>query len=89
MSNYYCSWCGAEITSDEKMVSIALMEIKRKPKRWIARSVFFDSDDDEVTLHTRCFLDNTEMISRHLFPMGAPMPKKRTAHAEFPMWVDR
>lgn len=88
MSDYRCDWCKAEITRNEKMVSISLLEIKRRPKRWTAQGVFFDSGTDELTLHTDCFSRNAERIARFLFPMGAESPKKRVESPEFPMWID-
>lgn len=88
MSDYRCDWCRAEITRNEKMVSINLLEIKRRPKRWTAQGVFFDSGTDELTLHANCFVCYADRIARFLFPIGADPPKKRAESAEFPLWVD-
>jgi hypothetical protein len=69
-------------------VSISLLSVKRKPKRWAAEAIFFDSGHAGVILHAQCFAHNVRMLSACLFPDGASPPQKRTESAEFPMWVD-
>jgi len=85
MSDYRCDWCRAEITNNEKMVSICLLKVKRRPKRWVAQGAYFDSGTDELTLHASCFVRNAEKITGFLFPSGAEPPKRRTEAPDFPM----
>ena len=87
MTGFVCDWCRAKIVKDEKMVSINLTRIIRKPKRWGAIATFFDSGADEVTLHASCFASHADVIAKHLFPNGADDPKQRPLHPDFPMWT--
>ncbi len=86
MTGYYCDWCRAQIVREEDMISISLSKVVRKPKRWGAIKKYFAGGEEEVTLHTSCFVRHAQKIADHLYPDGTPPPKKRTLDAEFPMW---
>lgn len=85
MIGYQCVWCHARLDRGEKLITLNILDVSRKPKRWAASSTLFDSGHDEVTLHADCFLKNAHKIVELLFPYGCEPPKKRTVEFKPPM----
>lgn len=76
MNEFTCDWCKAQITSGERMISLSLSNIIRKPKRWGALDEYFDNDVDVPSYHAWCFTKNSSAICEELFPYGTQEPRK-------------